>query len=676
MSIELDWELESNDGIEQVGEDPVVIATRERRMRRLRKIIPIVGVLAGISLLFAGVRLWKADQQTHTDLEATIAAETLALRMGDRDAFMAIQIPDDYWRTIQSKAFADYQKQVGGHTSIGKIASLDVSADHARAVLTETYRGEDYEVIWFYVHDVKGWKHIPSQANFFGAEQQISTPHADIRYSSIDEAAAQELAVAIEQWWASLERVVPCNLTACSQTPERLAVRISTDFVETNKPVSNSTKDMIVRSPHLSRYPTSGAVLDASTRAQAARWMAKHWVAYLGGQSGEIKTDFDWLEEELTRWVVHQIEPGSPIAPLLTPLGEQFGSQAVHEFARRFRQDGRISDALQAATGTDVEMLPLDWSLYLENHLIRETRLRFHGQSLAGSGLTDETNQGVNNPLEYRAVKYAEPASIRVERTYWLNGLLWAEVHFHPRGWVAKTVDEMVTYEPFRPVGGELLHTTLDYGDTGGSNTDHGPHFVVHYDDINQEAAAGALQFLENKYNQFRSDLGLEAEPVTLNVSLTNEGVAGPESTTVVVPSMISIAHSNTVTLQRAARVLICQEVFTRLVISSLSSSNRYFLAEAIANWELSRLGLGDAVVYSPRLAVMSRRIPIEMDSILYPQPIEALNSPIRARALIDYVGEQYGVAGVRQMLATLNEATDLVDWFDRANLVTTPEAP
>ena len=126
MGIRLDWEVESEDDWEEAGEDPAAALARRQRLRRIRNIIIIVGgVIAAIGLAVT-LRLRAISERLQIQLETAVAAETLALRLGDRGAFLGLQADEGEWRRIQADVFDEYQ-ELGSRLSVpGEILDMQI----------------------------------------------------------------------------------------------------------------------------------------------------------------------------------------------------------------------------------------------------------------------------------------------------------------------------------------------------------------------------------------------------------------------------------------------------------------------------------------------------------------------------------------------------------------------
>src|SRR5687767_3108394 len=141
MGIKLDWKVEAEGGWAEVGEDEAVLEVRRRRAQQLRQIG--LGVLAVGLLIAAGIiwRLYAVEQQLRKNLEATIIAETSALRIGDLNGFLQAQSTIGEWDRIQRRTFADYHELGNRLSGTSTIVSMDIRTDQAQVVLEETIDG-------------------------------------------------------------------------------------------------------------------------------------------------------------------------------------------------------------------------------------------------------------------------------------------------------------------------------------------------------------------------------------------------------------------------------------------------------------------------------------------------------------------------------------------------------
>src|SRR5690606_32817238 len=99
MGLQMDWEIETDDRQEQIAPPPPEPGSRWRRWWLWLLGLALV---AGGAFGIARHELRRIDERLRADLESTVAAETLALRIGDERAFRRIQADDREWRAEQA----------------------------------------------------------------------------------------------------------------------------------------------------------------------------------------------------------------------------------------------------------------------------------------------------------------------------------------------------------------------------------------------------------------------------------------------------------------------------------------------------------------------------------------------------------------------------------------------
>ena len=226
MSIKLDWEVESTTGLSRVDEDPREIEARRRHARRLRigtATVLIILLAVGLAIAY---RLITVGQRMRADLEATVAAETLALRIGDREAYLANQMGVDNWQQTQGQTFERYQAETAQTEVTGQIVRMDIDANLARVTLREVYKGTDYNVLWFYRHDATGWKHVAAGPSVLGERHEYHSAHFDFFYYLEDQALVDILSGRLDNWWE-----IACSLTSCESEAERAQVEIEPEWL-------------------------------------------------------------------------------------------------------------------------------------------------------------------------------------------------------------------------------------------------------------------------------------------------------------------------------------------------------------------------------------------------------------------------------------------------------------
>ena len=273
MGIRLDWEFETLGGVQQVGEDPDALAVRARRRRRTRNAVLALLIGIGLAAGIVAYRLHIAAKQRRFALETTVAAETLALRMGDRRAFLAIQADVGEWVHIRNEAFNRYQALSPHLEPSGEIVELDIDADQARVALREMLDDQPYRVVWFYRYSEAGWAHVPPPIDFWGGAVEVKADYFKLRYYEPDQAFAEQLAAQIDDWMATA-----CRLAPCGGALQPMRVQIENDPLARIGWADYDPWTLVIPSPVLGRTPENG-YLDPALVATLADLLAARWAA-------------------------------------------------------------------------------------------------------------------------------------------------------------------------------------------------------------------------------------------------------------------------------------------------------------------------------------------------------------------------------------------------------------
>src|SRR5690349_16188453 len=135
MGIRLDWEVESDLGRGSIEEDAAIIAAQRQRRKRSRLSL-IAGVLSVLIVAaIAGYRYKIVHDERLRTLQATIEAESLALRLGDKDKFMRYQSETEAWRAEQRENFDAIQGLGVAVEVTGRILAQIVTDDEAEVTV-------------------------------------------------------------------------------------------------------------------------------------------------------------------------------------------------------------------------------------------------------------------------------------------------------------------------------------------------------------------------------------------------------------------------------------------------------------------------------------------------------------------------------------------------------------
>jgi hypothetical protein len=418
MSIKLDWEIEAErERVPSKGEDPA--ARRARRRRHLRLLIVILAatlLLVSVAAVVA-IRLRYVDWQVENALRDTLAAEVTALRLGDREAFLAIQrSADPGWLQTQSGLFDQVQtlKQSQGLNLTGRIIELAVAEPRARVQVEEIIGGEPYVRTSFYWRYEDGWRHVPPDYTFWGDEQSLDAPGISVRYRAMDAAFAPVLASAAASWWAQ-----GCAILGCEGLPT-VTLRVSPDDALQASWSGADQWVMQVPSPYV-RLTRLNAPFDPALQVDVARLLAGRLVdAAHGGEVLTKGSDAAILRDAASDWLLGRWLGADTGTRLFNSFAARYGDAALAQTIRAIAPDSTIA-VLGDAAGTPIESLDVDWSDFLQARLaLEDSRISAGDQPgvLALYDPADMTAQGLAlarlaapAQLEPPRVLGAEPAT-------------------------------------------------------------------------------------------------------------------------------------------------------------------------------------------------------------------------------------------------------------------------
>lgn len=680
MGVRLDWEVESDGGWEEVGEDPQAIADRQRRNRRIRNaILAFLVLLAALSgaILY---RLRQVSRQLAADLEATVAAETLALRIGDLNAFLAIQSGVGGWPQIQESAF-DQARALGTRLEVtGEIVDTQIDAKRARVTLRENLDGQPYLVVWFYEHGDGGWLHIPPNPAFWGEGITRQTEHIHFYYREADEPLADLLTVWMNGWWDT-----GCELTACVGRPQPLRVRIEVDPLATTEWASYSETTLIIPSPLLGRVP-EGQVFDPQVLSVIADLLAERRAALTMGDDNEPHSDAAWIKQELRVWLRDEFDASAPPSTFLAPLVEGYGTDIVPPLLDVIRQGEEILPALLSLTGSDPLDLPVAWDGYLAHRLQAEAALIAGGHPTEAILLfrdRERSEQRMNDiPVEALAI----PETIRAIGTYRAADLTWVEVEFEPAS--ASATGTLRAFEPFRVLDNRWVHTMAQVEDWGASRREQSEHFTLDYYELDAPAVEGLLAYLEVIHGQVAADFGLpETTPVGVLVLPTGLTTAFPalieagrphtlvpetSSTTAPLSTGIQVVVASPFVVVREAGItppLYVQSTAARGMIEDLVANQidpfpaDHPLAVALMRWGFEQNGVEGQVTLTGLPDMNDRTAPESLEVLWWSVPHRG-GDYIAASALIEQLVETSGAQIIPHLLRNLPTASGMDDWL------------
>lgn len=498
MGIRLDWDVESDGGWQRVSEDPEAAADRKRRARRVRRTILACLLVVTLGSGAAILRLRHVDARLHASLEATIAAETLALRIGDREAFLAAQSEEKGWVDVQERTFDDYQA-LGARLEVsGEIVEMEIGARRAQVTLREWLDGQPTRVLWFYERTRSGWRHAPPPDDFWGdAVYENAPPACSLFYHEADREEIKALKEALVEWQAM---AAPDGEWALP--PAR--VRFTSDPQAITGWSGTAPWTLIIPSPLLGRIPEDGTA-NPDLRSALAEQIALFWAGELLPDTGGAEWAADWKRDELARLLWHTFDPSAPALRFLSWTAGTNPYRALVHFEQ-----------------TNPEDYPDAWADFLTHMLRAESAvIARRGEGEARRLFRDPDRQRQANILNPPTLEMADPDTMAVTGIQQTGSLMWAEIQFVPAEYVGGPEGFTVTYEPFRAVDGQIWHTWPLGEDWGEVHEERGEHVILRYYTLDAPFMGGLLDYLEVAFMDYVTELGLSVEQPTVLVSVS-----------------------------------------------------------------------------------------------------------------------------------------------------------
>jgi hypothetical protein len=409
MGIKLDWQVESERLNRRGGEDPE--ERNQRRMQRLRILLFTLGIAVGVCGLAAVIwaRLTMVDNQERRELERTVQAETATLRVGDYNQFINIQRSAGAgWLQEQSARFKHYQEMKSSSQVLLTGTMLDYEIDsglspRARAVVEEVIDGVRYQTVWFYWRYPDGWRHVPPDFTFWGADSKIKNGDTTIVYQKVDQALAQFLLARANDWWTQA-----CKLLACAQTsPLTIQIVPESDGVahwDEEKPFT-----LVIPSPlAIGDRSQLDPPLPPKLEDDIARLMSERAVEIATANLQVIPTaDAAWLRQATAGWLAGTFTGrGDPIQmSFIQSLVDHYGSGGLVSVLRALQPSSDVG-VLGIALKQPLEALAVDWRTFFQWRLDVEKTLLARNDRDSFQALWDAANP---TALEQMRIRMARP---------------------------------------------------------------------------------------------------------------------------------------------------------------------------------------------------------------------------------------------------------------------------
>lgn len=692
MGLRLDWHVEADDGWAQIGEDAEILARRTRRQRRIR-----YGLLIGLVALlvigtFVTLRLGAVGRQRRADLEALVAAETLALRIGDRGAYLQAQSLESAWKHYQSDTFDQYRALGSRLTVAGEIAQVGVDANRARVILRETLDGRPYQVTWFYLHDGQVWRHVPSRPEFWGKPQHLEATAYRLTYYQADQVYAERLAGRL----AAMQDML--SAAGIPLSPERRAqIYIDPDpFAPPGWQASDGSLHLV--SPQLDRLLANGSP-DPAWLFETERLVDDAWIVMATGTYNRPFAE-SYLRDQLELWLAYEagadVEPPLLIASLIQATGPQVITMLLLELADGDPPPEALDAVMRrASSGGPPAAQELTGLLQMESAL---DRARWEpGFSYADMQLIDifqDPERPYNDWNRLRVMRWSVTETIQVVDVHYSSyQLIWAETRF--RSMRPETFNrEVMMLIPFRNPGWGWYRSAVDERDFEEQFAITGEQVTLTSSEIDGPFGETILDSLERAYAAAIHDFDIQQPPPVRAVlaysreewqaSTSPSRPISRSSIRVILPSphLPGYLYLPAPALERQIGGMAADHLLREVLAYLSGERTQPVMAEAIVAWELARLGYdADAIPYG-RNCLTGAEDPsdITLDDLWvgvlpvwsqgrFADPGEVCTRALAADALLAVLIERHGETIMPALVAGLGDAAGLQDWLAVLNI-------
>ena len=673
MSIHLDWEVESDFGEEQVAEDPAIVA----RQRRRKRLLLIAGVAATIILIGGAAAFLIRDRQIKGELQealdATIAAETLALRIGDESAFMRLQAEESAWREHQRATFLQYQGLGPRTQTSGEVVLVEINGTEARVVIRDVIGGETQDKEWLYQYTENGWRHVSSSGEL--PRQLLSFPtfsNARINYFAENEAAAAQLDQLVSNWW------LQTRLTTGHFEPEHILL-LYLDSSADAQLIWVEDEDAALVVP----LNPSGA-LSFNTRQTLRHELVSYWVREAKG--GGFRPDEEWAEFNLTHHILAQIDPAQTPPRILTSLVETHPN-----FIKTFIVHLRSNDAATALQYAMIETAPSITSeaeliTYLTAYLRAESAFRqWEIETLVDTGewqvisseiFQDEFRRYNSHPLWRQDIApyvlaQANSRTLEVVDTVRYDDLLWAEVSVNDG-------QRRSLFVPFRYDGTRWWHTVSIITDNDERVTITVPHLTLILSEYDVRYADGLGERVSAAYDQTITDFGLEDDQPDAHISVVpvampiEPGTVPEQVTFLTLSPMIGCCQPSQTPedyLHSEIVSALVRDLLAFRMNTSLSTDTPRPILEGIIRWQTQRAGASPPTTICPSSEIVPLTRPEELWAhTRFPnsaiEPCTAASEALAGQAFITVIADSLGPESIIQLIDRPFDASEMNNWL------------
>lgn len=400
MGIQLDWNIDSESSRETKHiEDTETRRARWRGIVRFLVVLIVFLGIIGLVLWLISRRLDQIDQQLAAQITDTVNAEVIALRLGDRDAFLELQrSASDDWYVQQEAVYESYQalKLDRNVQLTGAVQDVTVDGQRGRAQVQEIIDGVPYVNTWFYwrydeiVVDEEttipgGWYHVPPDYTFWGQEETRDGSRFTIRYRSVDDAVARSMTDELDQWLA-----FACGFLNCDGVPH-----MTIDIVANRLPEPLWTDDgwqMIVPSPYMGRA-RADMPFNTELRAAVAELLVPRVIDQHLTQHPVSGRDAAFVRQSAIRWLVGRFAGVDTGAHFISSLTDTYGTGALGQMLRSISAEANVNEIALALGAPDAGALSVDWRDFIDWRLSLEDTLIANGDEGNWLSLVDTRDE-------------------------------------------------------------------------------------------------------------------------------------------------------------------------------------------------------------------------------------------------------------------------------------------
>ena len=422
--IRFEWNIETREIDRSDAEDPK--AKRRRRRNVIGLLLMILLLLSSIALgaLLLRHRLLDIENQFAQLLQDTVKAEVAALRIGDVNAYLAVQNSESVgWLNRQRAMFQQYSdlKTTGSIELTGSILAVEIVEESARVLVQENIQERPYARLWFYRRTADGWQHVPPDLSFWGAAQTYSNTGVVVNYRDVDGKLARQTGDALTDWIRQ-----GCDILACGNLPT-LTIDVVTDAAESVSWVDESSMHLVVRSPYID-IARADTPFDGGMRLRVSNLLAERMVnAHTEYLAPVFPHDAIYLRAAAIAWLTEQFTRFDSGGVLMRSLADTYGDDKIAQVLSLLTETSDMS-LVQHVSDRPLAEANLDWRDFIEWRLETEADLSAARAQNEWLSLYDTSDEGVRL-VAYERFNLNAPAQAQIV----IDQLIWTRPDGSPQ---------------------------------------------------------------------------------------------------------------------------------------------------------------------------------------------------------------------------------------------------